>query len=84
VRTGANRLVQEHTVGRGERPLWANKLKNTTMSYVQLRRDTVQRLGNAELLDREHPALFKQMLLIRTKLWPKVYVEYTRYDDSVV
>jgi sugar lactone lactonase YvrE len=71
------RLVQAHTAGRGERPIWANKLKSTTMSYVTRNFEEIRcnAMPTIELLDREHPALFKQMLLIRTKLWPMEYVE---------
>jgi hypothetical protein len=34
VQNAVMRRVQAHTAGRGERPMWANKLKSTTMSYV--------------------------------------------------
>jgi hypothetical protein len=33
VQNAVVRLVQAHTAG-GERPIWANKLKSTTMTYV--------------------------------------------------
>jgi len=76
VQNAVVRLVQAHTAGRGERPVWANKLKITTMSYVTRNFEEIRRnaLATLELLDREHPALFKQMLLIRTNLWPLEYV----------
>jgi carboxylesterase type B len=77
VRNAVVRLVQAHTIGRCERPVWANKLKSTTMSYVTRNFEEIHcnAMATLEHLDREHPALFKQMLLIRTKLWPVVYVE---------
>jgi len=77
VQNAVMRLVQAHTAGRGERPLWATKLEITTMSYVTRNFENIRCNATAtlELLDHEHPALFKQMLLIRTKLLPLVYVE---------
>jgi hypothetical protein len=58
-------LMQAHTAG-GEGPMRA-KLKITTMRYVtrnleEIRYNTMETL---ELLDREHPDLFKQVLLIK-------------------
>jgi hypothetical protein len=55
------RLVQAHTAGRGEGPMWANKLKSRNMSYVTRNLEEIRcnALATLELLDREHPALLK-------------------------
>jgi hypothetical protein len=79
------RLVQAHNAS-GEGPIaWANKLESTSMSYVTRNFEEIRcnAMATLELLDREHPALLKQMLLIRNKLWPLVYAG-SRYDDVVV
>jgi hypothetical protein len=57
--------------------MWADKLKSTTMSYVTRNFEEIRCNATAtlELLDSEHPALLKQVLMIRKKLWPLVYVE---------
>jgi hypothetical protein len=75
VQNAVMRLVQAHTAS-GERPMWANKLKRTTTSYVTRNFENIRRnaMATLELLDREHPALFKQMVLIKNKLWPLVYI----------
>jgi hypothetical protein len=77
VQNAVVRLVQAHTAGRGERPMWANKLKSTTMSYVTRNFEEIRcnALATLELLDREQPALLKQVVMIRTKLWPLLYVD---------
>jgi hypothetical protein len=77
VQNAVMRLVQAHTAGRGERPMWADKLKSTTMSYVTRNFEEIRcnAVATLELLDSEHSALLKQVLMIRNKLWPLVYVE---------
>jgi hypothetical protein len=60
------RLLQAHTAG-VEGPMWANKLKRTTMRYVTCNLDEIRcnAMATLELLDREHADLFKQVLLIK-------------------
>jgi hypothetical protein len=47
------------------------------MSYVTRNFEEIRRnaMATLELLDREPPGLFKQMLLIRNKLWPLLSIE---------
>jgi hypothetical protein len=62
VQNAVMRLVQAPTAS-GEGPTWANKLKSTTVSYVTRNLEEIWRnaMATLELLDREHPRLFKQM-----------------------
>jgi DNA-binding beta-propeller fold protein YncE len=67
-RNAVMRLVQAHTAS-GESPMWA-ELKSKTMSYVARNFEEIwcNERPSLEILDREHPEFFKQMLLINCGL----------------
>ena len=69
VQNAVTRLVQAHTAS-GEGPMWVNKLKSTTMSYVTRNLEGIwcNAMATLELLYREHPDLFKQVVLTKCGL----------------
>jgi len=64
VQNAVMRLVQAQTAD-GEGHMWADNLKSTTMRYMTRNFEEIRcnELSTLELLDREHPGLFKQVLL---------------------
>jgi DNA-binding beta-propeller fold protein YncE len=66
VQNAVMRLVQAHTAC-GEGPMWVNKLKSTTMTYVtrNLKGIRFNAMATLELLERKHSELFKQVLKIK-------------------
>jgi hypothetical protein len=64
VQNAVLRLVQAHTAD-GEGAVWADELKSTTMRYMTRNFEEIRcnELSTLELLDHEHPALYKQVLL---------------------
>jgi hypothetical protein len=69
IQNAVMRLVQAHTTISGESPMWA-KLKSKTMKFVTCNFEEIQchARESLELLDREHPGLFKQMQRIQCGL----------------
>jgi hypothetical protein len=67
VQNAVMRLTQAHTSAGGEGSMWANKLESTTMSYVtrNLKEIRCNAMATLELLEREHPDLFKKVLKIK-------------------
>jgi sugar lactone lactonase YvrE len=66
VQNAVMRLVQAYTAD-GEGSTWADKLKRTTMKFVTDNFDEIRcnELAALELLEREHPGLFNQVLKIK-------------------
>jgi hypothetical protein len=66
IQNAVMRLLQAHTASVEGDPMWG-KLKSTTMEYVthNFKRIWNNARATLELLDREHPELYKQIILVK-------------------